>query len=188
MLVFAVHHSCADFVSDVLATCVEKCATMSYENLGKERTVDFACWYSLCFTRVQTLSSLLLQPSILVSSLLLQSSILEKVAFTCWCSLCFTRVQTLSSLLLQPSILVCWCLLCIPRVRTLSVCCCSHASQTPLHRSSGRLSHLHKKCATTSYKGLGKECIGTLRKWTLCAQELRAQVDPDPPVEHCAKF
>ena len=39
-----------------------------------------------------------------------------------------------------------------------------------------------------SYKGLGKECTGTLRKWTLCAQELRAQVDPDPPVEHCAKF
>ena len=96
--------------------------------------MDLACWYLLCFTRVQTLSSLLLQPSIL-----------EKVDLACWYLLCFTRVQTLSSLLLQPSILVCWYLLCITRVQTLSVCCCSRASQTPLHGSSGRLSHLHEK-------------------------------------------
>ena len=45
-----------------------------------------------------------------------------------------------------------------------------------------------KKCATMSYEDLSKECTATLRKWTLCAQELRAQVDPDPPVGHCAKI
>ena len=45
-----------------------------------------------------------------------------------------------------------------------------------------------KKCATMSYEDLGKERTATLRKWTLRAQELRAQVDPDPPVGHCAKI
>ena len=39
-----------------------------------------------------------------------------------------------------------------------------------------------------SYEDLGKERTATLRKWTLRAQELRAQVDPNPAVGHCARI
>ena len=69
LLVFAVHHLCADFVKsaaaaehprhlyagvpDVLATCVKRCATMSYEDTWQRmrdnlEKVDLACSGTSC--------------------------------------------------------------------------------------------------------------------------------------------
>ena len=103
----------------------------------------FASIPVLCITRVQTLSSLLLQP--IISSAVHHSSLVCRLCQVCCCScsfpvLCITRVQTLSSLLLQPIIpdscadsdksaatadhsQCCASLVC----RLCQVCCCSRS-------------------------------------------------------------
>ena len=65
------------------------------------------------------------------------------------------------------------------------------AAEHPKHLYTGVpdvLAECVQRCATTVYEDLGKERTATLRKWTLRAQELREQVDPDPPSGHCAKI
>ena len=65
------------------------------------------------------------------------------------------------------------------------------AAEHPRHLYSGVpdvLADCVRKCATTPYVEVGKERTEALRKWTLRAQELREQVDPNPPKGHCAKI
>ena len=65
------------------------------------------------------------------------------------------------------------------------------AAEHPRHLCTGVpdvLATCVKNCATMSYEDIGRERTAALRKWTLRAQELRAQVDTNPPVGHCAKI
>ena len=131
----------------------EKCATMSYENLGKERTATLRKWT--------------LRAGVCCASLV--------------CRLCQVCCCSRASLCAG---ICCASLVC-------RLCQSAATAVHPRHLCTGVpdvLATCMKKCATMSYEGLGKECTGTLRKWTLCAQKLRARVDPDPPVGHCAKF
>ena len=95
-----------------------------------------------------------------------------------------------------------WCLLCTDHGPIREMVFAVHhscadfvksaaAAEHPRHLYTGVpdvLATCVKNCATMSYEDLGKDRTATLRKWTLRAQELRAQVDPDPPVGHCAKI
>ncbi|CAE7340175.1 unnamed protein product [Symbiodinium sp. CCMP2592] len=63
-------------------------------------------------------------------------------------------------------------------------------AEHPKHLYSGIPDVLAKcvsKCASESYESLGRERTASLRRWVARAKELSEQVDPDPPVGHCAE-
>ena len=63
------------------------------------------------------------------------------------------------------------------------------ATEHPRHLYSGVpaiLSRCVERCASEKYETLGKERTAALRQWTLRAQELSEQPDPNPPKGHCA--
>ena len=118
ILVFAVHHSCADSVKSAAAAdrprhlCagVPDVVLRPWQRMhGNLEKVDLAFWHLLCITCVQTAAADRPRhlcagvPDVVLRPWQRMHGNLVKVDLPFWHLLCITCVQTLSSLLLQPS-------------------------------------------------------------------------------------